>query len=94
MAEGYIDPNFPNPMGPHDATIVIYGYTPSLALAALAIALFVVATILHAWLVLKHRTWSFVPMVVGTALEVVGYIFRLLSSQQDPYSVVRGARSS
>lgn len=23
---GYVDPNFPNPMGPDDATIIIYGY--------------------------------------------------------------------
>lgn len=23
---GFIDPNFPNPHGPHDARIVIYGY--------------------------------------------------------------------
>lgn len=22
----YVDPNFPNPMGPDDATIIIYGY--------------------------------------------------------------------
>lgn len=26
-------------------------------------------------------------MLVGTTMEVVGYVFRLLSSQQDPYSV-------
>lgn len=23
---GYTDPNFPNPMGPNDASIIIYGY--------------------------------------------------------------------
>ncbi|TKA70048.1 hypothetical protein B0A55_07905 [Friedmanniomyces simplex] len=87
MVQGYIDPNFPNPMGPHDARIVIYGYTPSLTLAALAIALFLVASILHLWLIVRHRTWYFIPLLVGTVLEVVGYIFRLLSSQQDPYSI-------
>ncbi|KAK4890731.1 hypothetical protein LTR27_010550 [Elasticomyces elasticus] len=87
MAQGYIDPNFPNPMGPNDATIVIYGYTPSLAVAALGIALFFIAFNLHLWLVVRYRTWYFIPLVVGTVLEVVGFIFRLLSSQNDPYSV-------
>ncbi|KAK5674189.1 hypothetical protein LTS10_013086 [Elasticomyces elasticus] len=87
MAQGYVDLNFPNPMGPNDATIVIYGYTLSLAVAALGIALFFIAFMLHLWLVVRYRTWYFIPLVVGTVLEVAGYVFRLLSSQNDPYSV-------
>ncbi|KAF7189313.1 Efflux pump himE [Pseudocercospora fuligena] len=84
---GYIDPNFPNPMGPNDATIIIYGYTPSLAVGVLGVVLFVIATAAHLYLLIRHRTWYFTPMLVGTVMEVVGYVFRLLSSQQDPYSV-------
>ncbi|OQN99388.1 hypothetical protein B0A48_14365 [Cryoendolithus antarcticus] len=84
---GYIDPNFPNPMGPGDARIVIYGYTPSLALAALAVALFLVALAGHVYLLVRHKTWYFTTVAVGTAMEIIGYIPRILSSQEDPYRV-------
>ncbi|KXT15949.1 hypothetical protein AC579_1420 [Pseudocercospora musae] len=84
---GYIDPNFPNPVGPNDATIIIYGYTPSSLVGVLGVVLFAIATVAHLYLLIRHRTWYFTPMMVGTAMEVVGYVFRLLSSQQDPYSV-------
>ncbi|KAK4499317.1 hypothetical protein PRZ48_009830 [Zasmidium cellare] len=84
---GYIDPNFPNPMGPNDATIIIYGYTPSLAVGVLGVILFTVASAAHLYLLIRYRTWYFTPMLVGTLMEIAGYIFRLLSSQQDPYSV-------
>ncbi|KAK4556254.1 hypothetical protein LTR86_006398 [Recurvomyces mirabilis] len=87
MVVGYVDPNFPNPMGPHDARIVIYGYTPSLAIGILGVALFLIASGLHLWLLLKTKTWYFSTMLVGLVLEIVGYIFRILSSQQDPYSI-------
>lgn len=33
--QGYVDPNFPNPNGPDDASIIIYGYTPSLVVGVL-----------------------------------------------------------
>lgn len=103
---GYVDPNFPNPMGPNDARIIIYGYvfnehqapsilcslttssyTPSLGLAVLAVILFLIAFALHLWLLIRYRTWYFSTVLIGTFMEVVGYIFRLLSSQQDPYSI-------
>ncbi|PPJ56726.1 hypothetical protein CBER1_08664 [Cercospora berteroae] len=85
--QGYVDPNFPNPMGPNDATIVIYGYTPALAVGVLGVALFFTAAVAHLYLLVRHRTWYFTPMLVGTIMEIVGYTFRLLSSQQNPYSV-------
>ncbi|KAI5361882.1 Putative RTA-like protein [Septoria linicola] len=84
---GYIDPNFPNPMGRNDATIIIYGYTPSLAVGVLGVALFTIAAATHLFLLVRHRSWYFSPLLIGTLMEIVGYIFRLLSSQQDPYSV-------
>ncbi|PIA95143.1 hypotheticalsprotein [Cercospora beticola] len=85
--QGYIDPNFPNPMGPNDATIIIYGYTPALAVGVLGVVLFFIAAVAHLYLLIRHRTWYFTPMLVGTIMEIVGYTFRLLSSQQNPYSV-------
>jgi hypothetical protein len=79
---GYVDPNFPNPKGIHDAPIVIYGYTPSFVLAVLAIITFLVSFIAHTYQVRRYRTWYFVPFAVGTGLEVVGYAFRALSASK------------
>jgi uncharacterized membrane protein len=53
----------------------------------LGVALFALAFLVHLYLLLRHRTWYFTPLLIGTLMEIVGYIFRILSSQQDPYSV-------
>ena len=85
---GYIDPDFPNPGNDNDAVIVIYGYTPSLALGILGVLLFAFSLVLHLAQLLRHRTYYFgVPFVIGCAFETVGYVMRLLSSQKDPYRV-------
>lgn len=83
----YVDPNFPDPHGPNDAPIIIYGYTPSLVVGVLGVVLFFIASIAHLYLLFRHRTWYFCTITIGTVMEVVGYVFRILSSQQDPYSV-------
>ncbi|KAK5172019.1 uncharacterized protein LTR77_003656 [Saxophila tyrrhenica] len=85
--EGYVDPDFPNPGGPNSARIIIYGYTPALALGVLGVVLFFVALVAHCYLLFRHRTWYFSTVAVGTVMEIIGYVFRLLSSQQNPYSV-------
>jgi hypothetical protein len=105
VVQGYIDPNFPNPMTESSATIIIYGcvstvpkmeeqdadsairYTPSLAVGVLGVVLFAIGLAAHLFLLLRHRTWYFSTVVVGTVMEIVGYAFRILSSQQNPYSV-------
>jgi len=53
----------------------------------LAVVLFAGALGVHIWLLLRLRNWYFSTMVVGTFMEVIGYIFRTLSSKQDPYSI-------
>jgi hypothetical protein len=53
----------------------------------MGIILFLVALVVHLYLLFRHRTWYFCTVTIGTGMEVVGYVFRLLSSQQDPYSV-------
>jgi hypothetical protein len=62
---GWIDPNFLNPMGPGDATIIIYGYTPSIVVGVLGCVLFALAGVLHAWQLWKYRTWWFSTVMVG-----------------------------
>ena len=86
--QGYVDPGFPNPNGANDAPIIIYGYTPALAVGLLGVILFGISTIWHTYQLLYYRTWYFIPVVVGTVMEVVGYTFRILSTRDDPYSVL------
>jgi hypothetical protein len=63
-------------------------YTPSLVVGVLGVVLFAIGLAAHLLLLLRHRTWYFSTVVVGTAMEIVGYAFRILSSQQNPYSVI------
>lgn len=86
--DGYVDPSYPSPGGPNDATVIIYGYIPALALCVLGIVLFGISLVLHAGLLLRHRLWSFSPLALGCTLEVVGYVARTLSSQQNPYNII------
>ncbi|KAL8840265.1 MAG: hypothetical protein Q9176_003957 [Flavoplaca citrina] len=84
---GYVDPNRPSPMGPNDAEIIIYGYVPSKALCGLGIALFALALGAHIYRVIRHRIWSFLPLSLACLMEIVGYIFRTLSSVKNPYTI-------
>lgn len=87
MTRGYISPTIRNPGGSNDADFIIYGYVPSLVLAIIGIVTFVLCTCVHIGQVARYRTWYFTLLVVGSAMEIVGYIFRSLSSKVDPYFV-------
>lgn len=63
-------------------------YRPSLTLGVLGAVLFGIAFFGHSYRLFQYRTWYFSPVTLGTAMELVGYAFRLLSSQVDPYSVI------
>lgn len=63
-------------------------YRPSLVLGILGAVLFGIAFVGHSYRLYQYRTWYFLPVMLGTAMEVVGYAFRLLSSQVNPYSVI------
>lgn len=43
----------------------LYQYEPSVAAAALFIGLFGVTTTLHAYQMMRTRTWFFIPFVLG-----------------------------
>ncbi|MCJ1462418.1 hypothetical protein MMC07_001019 [Pseudocyphellaria aurata] len=90
--DGYVDPSIPNPNGPDDAPIIIYGYTPTLALAVLALVLYALALALHSIRLYRHRLWAFsVLCILTTVCEIVGYAFRLRSSPPpvgNPYDVI------
>lgn len=80
---GYVDPNFPSPNGPNDAPIIIYGYTPHIAVGVLGVILFFISLVWHCWqLFFKYRPcWYFTPIIVGCTMEVVGYVPRILANR-------------
>ncbi|KAL0943434.1 rta1 domain-containing protein [Colletotrichum truncatum] len=85
---GHTDPNFPPPTGRWDTPVIIYGYTPSIALAALAAALFFILLVIHTWQVTRYRSWYFVTFPVGLLFEIVGYVARSLSAKKNPYNLI------
>ncbi|KAK1830866.1 RTA1 like protein-domain-containing protein [Podospora conica] len=85
---GYVDPNWPFPGGKNDAPVIIYGYTPSFALALLAVILFFLFFIVHLWQVSRYKSWYFITFSIGLGFEIVGYIARLLSAKVNPYNLI------
>ncbi|KAJ5765249.1 hypothetical protein N7520_004808 [Penicillium odoratum] len=85
---GYVDPNFPNPNGKNDTSIIIYGYTPSIGLAAFAAAWFFIHLIAHTAQNFTTRSWWWMTFSIGLIFEIIGYIARSLSAEQDPYNLI------
>ncbi|KAJ9116618.1 hypothetical protein QFC20_000551 [Naganishia adeliensis] len=79
----------PRPLPDGEAYISIYNYVPSLALGALAAALFAVAFVGHTYLFVRGRgiRWFQGLMAFGSAMEVVGYGFRI-KSHGNPFLVI------
>lgn len=48
-----------------EAGFEYYRYDPSLAAAAIFVALFLLVTGLHLYQLLRTRTWYFIPFVIG-----------------------------
>ncbi|KAL8869061.1 MAG: hypothetical protein Q9174_004551 [Haloplaca sp. 1 TL-2023] len=90
--DGYVDPNIPVPDGEQDAPIIIYGYTPTLALSALALALFILLLLAHSYRLYTTRLKAFsILAITATLCEIIGYVFRLRSSPPpvgNPYNVI------
>lgn len=78
---------FPDKLTTSSAPVIIYGYTPSFALALFAVLLFTLSLTLHSYQILCYRTFYLCTLPVALLLEVLGYIFRSLSARQDPYAV-------
>ncbi len=53
----------------------------------MGIILFAISFGAHAYQVFRYRVWSFLPFSLACLMEIIGYIFRTLSSVQDPYLV-------
>ncbi|KAK6903098.1 hypothetical protein I204_07763 [Kwoniella mangroviensis CBS 8886] len=83
----YRGPINPNPKN-DEASIIIYGYTPSLALGIIGIITFTICVSLHSfWLARKRGTrWFHSLILVGALMEIGGYAARL-SSHKRPFVV-------
>ncbi|CEN60563.1 Putative RTA1 like protein [Aspergillus calidoustus] len=67
-----------------NAVWAYYRYYPSEAAAILFTILFAITTFVHLYQLFRHRTWFFIPFVIGGFFEWVGYIGRILSSHESP----------
>jgi hypothetical protein len=54
----------------------LWFYVPNLGASLLFLAVFVVATGLHTWRMVKTRTWHCIPFVIGGIFELLGYALR------------------
>ena len=61
-------------------SFVLYRYAPSLAAAAIFVVLFALTTGLHMFQAFKKRSWFMTPFIIGGLFETIGYIGRILSS--------------
>ncbi|KAF1998845.1 RTA1 like protein [Amniculicola lignicola CBS 123094] len=67
-----------------DSHYKFYHYKPSLPGACVFAILFSVTAAWHGVLIAKHRTWYFIPLLIGGIFEIVGYIARGVSYGQAP----------
>lgn len=65
--------------------INFYDYHPSLAAAAIFVVLFAISTVFHCIQSIQKRAWFMTPFIIGGFFETIGYIGRILSSD-DPYA--------
>ncbi|QSZ29512.1 hypothetical protein DSL72_004026 [Monilinia vaccinii-corymbosi] len=61
---------------------MLYHYEPSLAAAVVFVGLFGVSAILHIYQLITKRTWYFIPFVIAGIFETIGYVGRVLASQE------------
>ncbi len=62
----------------------LISYLPALVVSLLGVILFAISFLIHTYQLHRYRTWYFIPVLIGTLMEVVGYIFRTLSGSTLP----------
>ncbi|KAF5597978.1 RTM1 [Fusarium pseudoanthophilum] len=61
-----------------------YRYEPSLPISIIFIVIFALSSALHLFQIIKTRTWFFLPFLVGSIFEAVGFIGRAIGAEQAP----------
>ena len=66
------------------ANFRFYYYEPSMTAAILFTILFGLTTLVHAFQLVRSKTWFMIPFLIGGIFECVGYIGRVLSALENP----------
>ncbi|KAI6750575.1 hypothetical protein HG530_014856 [Fusarium avenaceum] len=61
-----------------------YRYEPSLPASIIFIVIFALSSALHLFQIIKTRTWFFLPFLVGSVFETVGFIGRVIGAEEAP----------
>ncbi|RMJ05298.1 hypothetical protein CDV36_014035 [Fusarium kuroshium] len=61
-----------------------YKYEPSMAAAVIFIITFSASSLLHAFQLIKTKTWFFIPFLIGSLFETIGFIGRAIGAEQSP----------
>src|SRR4051812_3792444 len=69
-----------------ETSFVLYRYNPSLAAAAIFVVIFALTTGFHMFQTFKKRSWFMTPFIIGGLFQTIGYIGRILSSN-DRYAL-------
>lgn len=64
---------------------------PSNEAHTIFVVLFAITTLLHVFQLWRTRTWYLIPLVVGGVCEVIGYIGRVLNTDEEPGCWTMGA---
>ncbi|XEV05659.1 hypothetical protein FSHL1_010946 [Fusarium sambucinum] len=67
-----------------NATWAFYRFVPSKEANIVFVVLFAITTLLHVLQLWRTRTWYLIPLVVGGVCEVIGYIGRVLNTNEEP----------
>lgn len=67
-----------------DAVYAFYRYDPSTQAAVIFVVLFAITSLLHAFQILRTRTWYLTALLGGGICECVGYVGRFLNTREDP----------
>lgn len=62
----------------------LLGYYPSFNVEAFFAAAFLLTSLLHLIQLLQHRTWCFIPFVIGGYFEAAGFGARVILAKQTP----------
>lgn len=66
-----------------EALYAFYRYDPSTQAAAIFVALFAITSLLHAFQILRTRTWYLTALLCGGICETAGYVGRFLNTRED-----------
>ncbi|KKF96581.1 Protein RTA1 [Ceratocystis platani] len=62
----------------------LYKYDPSLAAAVVFTIGFLLSSLVHAFQIIKTKSWFFIPFLMGSIFEIIGYACRGIGAKETP----------